>query len=239
MTQARAFAGVAIAVVMASVMRPAFSANDLQYDIQDQRNAATFDQLIWQTRSCMNEGARAMLVQGARDSSTIARFVQNACGGPLAGFMTQTLQRPNAEVTAFVQAMAYDELNRIPGLSRSGSSSSPSQRPEKSAAYIISTFKNGQPIGTRKTEAAELRNAAIGLAGAFQDKAPSYERLVSVAKGMTAKDRCFNLLSGKVAIASIEASKLDASQNAEVFLKNSIASLEAVNSQTHVTCEMR
>ncbi len=213
------------------VMRPSFSADDLQYDIQDQRNAATFKQLIWQTRSCMNEGAQAMLVQGARDSSTIATFVQNTCGNSLAGFMGQTLQRPTAEVGAFIQAMAYDELNQIPGLSRPGSAASPLQRPEKSTAFIISTFKNGQPMGTRKTEAAEFRNAAIGLVSTFQDKTPSYERLVSVAKSMAAKDRCFNLLSSKFAIASVEAGIVDASQNAEMFLKNSVASLEAVNSQ--------
>ena len=108
------------------------------------------------------------------------------------------------------------------------------------SAITISTFKNGQPLGMRKTEAAELRNAAIMLAGVFQESTtPSYERLVTVAKGMTAKDRCFNLFSSRVAIASIEAGMLDASQNAEVFLKSSISSLEAINSQTQVTCEMR
>ena len=108
-----------------------------------------------------------------------------------------------------------------------------------STVYTISTFKSGQPIGTRKIKAAELRNAAIAMTSTFQEKTPSYELLVSVAKGMTAKDRCLNLYSSRVAMASIEAGMLDTSQNAEEFLKNSISSIEAVNSQTQVTCEMR
>lgn len=108
-----------------------------------------------------------------------------------------------------------------------------------STAYTISTFKNGQPIGTRKVNAVELRNAAIAMTSAFKDKIPSYDLLVSVAKGMTAKDRCFNLYSSRVALASVEGGILDASANAEGFLKNSIVSIEEVNSKTQVTCEMR
>lgn len=107
------------------------------------------------------------------------------------------------------------------------------------STYTIVTLKSGQSIGTRKTEAAELRNAAIALTEAFPENVPGYENLLSVAKGMTAKDRCFNLFSSRVAMALIEADMLDASQNAEAFLKNSISSLEAVNSQTEITCEMR
>ena len=108
-----------------------------------------------------------------------------------------------------------------------------------STAYTISTFKNGQPIGTREVSAVDLRNAAKHLTSAFQEQMPSYERLISVAKGMTAIDRCFNLFSSRVALASVKAGMLDASANAEGFLENSITSIEKVNSQTLVTCEMR
>ena len=154
------------------------------------------------------------------------------------GFMTQTLQRPKTEIVAFIQAMAYDELNRIPGVSPSNSLPKPGRHTEKSTAYIISILKNGQEIGTRKTEATELHNAAIALASVFREKASSYERLVAAAKGMTAKDRCFNLFSSKVAMASIEAGMLEASQNAQMFFKISISALDAVNNKTQVTCEM-
>lgn len=108
-----------------------------------------------------------------------------------------------------------------------------------STAYTISTFKNGQPIGTRKVNVVELRNAAIALTSVFQDRIPSYDQLVSTAKSMTAKDRCFNLYSSRVALASVEGGILDASANAEEFLKNSIISIGEVNGQTQVTCEMR
>lgn len=105
--------------------------------------------------------------------------------------------------------------------------------------YTISTFKNGQQIGTRKVNAVELRNATIAMTSAFQDRLPSYDLLVNVAKGMTAKDRCFNLYSSKVALASVEGGMLDASANAEGFLKSSIDSIGEVNSLTQVTCELR
>lgn len=100
----------------------------------------------------------------------------------------------------------------------------------------ITTSKNGQVIGVRKVTGDELRNSAVVLSTAFQERAPTYEHLLNVAKGMNAKDRCFNLFSSKVTLASIAAGKLDASQNAEAFLKGSISSLEAVNSQTQVKC---
>lgn len=105
--------------------------------------------------------------------------------------------------------------------------------------YTIFTFKNGQQIGARKVKPVELRNAAIAITDAFQERIPPYEHMVKVAKGMTAKDRCFNLFSSKIALTSIEAGKLDASQYAQDFLSGSVSSIESVNSQTQVTCEMR
>jgi hypothetical protein len=52
----------------------------------------------------MNEGARALLTQGVRDSTTITASVQRTCGGPLWDYMTKSLQRPDSEATAFCQA---------------------------------------------------------------------------------------------------------------------------------------
>jgi hypothetical protein len=105
--------------------------------------------------------------------------------------------------------------------------------------YTISTFKNGQAIGVREVNPDELRNASIALVSHFKDRIPSYGQLVSVANGMTAKERCFNLYSSRVALGSIESGMLDASANAEEFLKNSIVSIEEVNSKTQVMCEMK
>ena len=105
--------------------------------------------------------------------------------------------------------------------------------------YTIATFKNGQPIATRDVEPIELRHAAIALTTAFKDQTPSYALLVSAAKDMTAKDRCFNLYSSRAAMTSVVSGMLDASSNAKEFLKNSIASIEKVNNQTQITCELR
>lgn len=108
-----------------------------------------------------------------------------------------------------------------------------------SISYVISTFKNGQLIGTRKVNIVELRNAASTLSSAFQNEPPEYEQLLAVAKAMTAQDRCFNLYASRTALASVEAGIFDASANSEEFLKNSIASIEEINSYTQVTCAMR
>ena len=103
----------------------------------------------------------------------------------------------------------------------------------------ILTLKNGQQIGARNVYPAELRNAAIALTSAFNDQPPSYARLLSVAESMSAKDRCFNLFSSRFAFASIDGGLLDASANTENFLKNSIKTIEDVNSRTQVTCKMK
>ena len=106
-------------------------------------------------------------------------------------------------------------------------------------SYTIYTFKNGMRLGTRIVTVVELRESAAFLTTRFQDQSPSYLRLVTVAKSMTAKDRCFNLYSSRSTLAAVQAGMLDASPNAEEFLKNSAASIDEVNRQTQVTCEMR
>ena len=105
--------------------------------------------------------------------------------------------------------------------------------------YTIFTFKNGQRLGARVVKPIELRNAAVGMTTAFREAKPSYAVLLDVAKSMTAKDRCFNLFSSRIALASASSGLLDVSANAEEFLKNSVASIEEVNGQTQVACEMR
>lgn len=116
---------------------------------------------------------------------------------------------------------------------------SASQATASPPTYTIVTLKNGQEIGTRNIAAIELRNATSALVEAFQEQPPSYAVLLSIAKGMTAKTRCFNLYGSRIALASIESGKIDASANAEEFLKGSITSIEQVNAQTQITCEMR
>lgn len=107
------------------------------------------------------------------------------------------------------------------------------------STYTISTFKNDQIIGTRKVNEVELLSMAIGFTSEFKAQTSSYDLHLRVAKGMTAKERCFNLYTSRVALASVEAGVLDASANAERFIRNFITSIEEVNTQTQVVCEMR
>lgn len=105
--------------------------------------------------------------------------------------------------------------------------------------YTIVTFKNGHEIGKRTVRIVDLHNAARALISAFNDRTPDFGLLVGVAKSMPAKDRCFNLFSSRVALASVQAGIFDTSANSEDFLNKSIRSIEEVNSQTQVTCDMK
>ena len=107
----------AIATVFLAAAGPAMSA-DLKFDQKEADEDSTFRQMTIQTRDCMNESARAMLRLGERESERVVAFQLQACGGPLTEYMTSTLGRPTAQVASYARALAYDELNRIPGLSK-------------------------------------------------------------------------------------------------------------------------
>ena len=76
----------------------------------------TFRELVWQVRSCMNESARALRIQGFTDRQQLVVFAQNVCGPHLEGYMTKTLGRPPTETKAFVASLAYQEVNRVIGV---------------------------------------------------------------------------------------------------------------------------
>src|SRR5258708_33694404 len=104
---------------------PAIAADDLQYNLTEAQKSATFKNMVWETRACMNEFTRSLLLFGNRDSKVIVGRVVEQCGGrpenpgSLSSYMTHILQQPEDVVTAYVRALAYDELNSIPGLKRS------------------------------------------------------------------------------------------------------------------------
>jgi hypothetical protein len=220
------------------------TAADINFDQQAANNEVARRQLVEQTRRCTNESAQAMLRMGQRDGDAITMFQLQACAGPLVEFMDETLHRPRRDAINLVMKMANIELAKVLG------SSSPAPEPSHPKAgatrveadasgFTISTFKSGQKIGVRKVKPQELRNAATTLVTVFQNQTPSYSRLIDVAKGMTARDRCFNLYGSRVALASVKSGKLDSSANAEEFLANSISTIEAVNTETQVTCKMQ
>jgi len=97
---------------------PAIAADDLQYDNLETQKAAMLKEATWNARSCMRGWAEAMLLQGSRSSEEIIEHGV-ACGRPLKHYMINSLQQPEDVVTAYIRALAYDELDRIPGLKRS------------------------------------------------------------------------------------------------------------------------
>jgi hypothetical protein len=105
--------------------------------------------------------------------------------------------------------------------------------------YIISSFKNGQKIGARKTTGQELRDGAVFAANQFKGQTVGYESHLVIARTLDAKSRCYNLFSFRIAAASIEAGFIDTSMLAEQFFKNGISAIESVNSTTKVSCTMK
>ena len=203
------------------------------------QRSVSLDDLLLGTRLCMREAISTLLVQGVRDSGEIITFALSVCGDGLTDFMRTTMQRPAAEVAVFVEGIAYKELERFPGLVRSGSLPTMPRQRENSDIYIISTFKSGQAIDVRRADVAQLRDAAFAMTNALQKNTPSREQLLNAAKATPEKDRCFNLHSSMVALASIDAGTLDALQKTRELLRNSISSIEAVNSEAKINCEMR
>lgn len=100
-------------------------ANDLRYDWLSGQQQVLLREWIWQARACMSDGVRSRLMAGVRDSNEIVDWVVKPCGGHLQNYLTQGLGRPAEEATAFIRSLAYDELNRVPGVSRT----TPEKRP--------------------------------------------------------------------------------------------------------------
>lgn len=90
--------------------RPTAS-RELNYDVQEERNAELLRVSAAQAAACMREGSVAQLRQGIRDREAIQAWTAAVCGGPLFSFMTKQLGRPAAEVNAYVNALAGQALN--------------------------------------------------------------------------------------------------------------------------------
>lgn len=92
------------------------SKDDVQFNLEEEKDAERFNSFVFETRLCMSESSKGMLSQGVRDSTEIVKFSMGACSNPLSSFMKNNLHRPAGEVDAFITAIAYDELKNIPGL---------------------------------------------------------------------------------------------------------------------------
>lgn len=86
-----------------------------QQALQEWQKEEMFKNAILDTRLCMREGARSMLLTGQRDRDGTANWMQSVCGPQLLQVM-EIIGRPQKEATAFVKAMAYQEVNTYPEL---------------------------------------------------------------------------------------------------------------------------
>ena len=95
---------------------PARRAGDLKYDPDEAQHEAMFNQLAASTGVCMNEGERAMLQRGVRESEQLALQAGALCGGPMRKFMMETLKMSENDATTMLYALAVKQMALIPGL---------------------------------------------------------------------------------------------------------------------------
>ena len=141
------------------------AADDLKYDPREAQEAVFFDQQISQARFCMRDAIRAVLMQGERESKRIVGFATQVCGSSLRTYMTQHLRRPEKEVDAFLQAMAYRELDRVPGLERSTSQPGGTPKPSARASLAPKREKeiSAEEMNRKGYDADEKKNYAEAI----------------------------------------------------------------------------
>lgn len=103
--------GFALAVVLTSMV---VKADDNM--VRDMRNEHILRKAQADTRGCMYDSVRMLVTQGIRDNTYIANWAANACGLPMHVAASIIKEFPKDTVNAMLVAMAYDEMQRIPGL---------------------------------------------------------------------------------------------------------------------------
>jgi hypothetical protein len=93
-------------------------ADDLSYNWLAVQQNEILREWIWQARICMSDYAQSLLMAGARDSEKLVDQLVPPCGGHLQNVLTQGMGVPADTARIYIRAMAYDALNRIPGLSQ-------------------------------------------------------------------------------------------------------------------------
>lgn len=82
----------------------------------DVRNAQALRQVDADTRVCVHDAVKVLVMQGARDSEDIANFAVSSCGGPMRAFAASVKEWPKDTVNPMLRAMAYNEMLKFPGL---------------------------------------------------------------------------------------------------------------------------
>lgn len=82
----------------------------------DARNAEVLRELDAQTRVCVHDAVKVLVMQGARENEDIANFAISSCGGPMRRFAASVKEWPRDTVNPMLRAMAYGEMAKIPGL---------------------------------------------------------------------------------------------------------------------------
>ena len=90
---------------------PPNTSDNIQYDPKKADAAAAFTTIDDNTRECMHNSNLLGLRQGVRSKETIVAMTVRFCGSALTPILKQNGES-DTEVQAYLEAMAYDELNK-------------------------------------------------------------------------------------------------------------------------------
>src|SRR5258706_4552806 len=91
---------------------------DLQYDQRGAMEEQLYNEAVLRTRNCMRGIGQAQLSTGTRDQEQIVFNMARLCGLDIRNVVANFMHRPDLipSTDAFIVALAYRELGRIPGV---------------------------------------------------------------------------------------------------------------------------
>ncbi|BCM25158.1 hypothetical protein [Methyloradius palustris] len=118
-------------------------AEDLQYNRDENVQAEMLNRADIKARYCMHTTAEAFLANGMRDQQNIVDNLVKVCGGQMKVVYAH-FQLQGAElVDDYLVAMAYDELNSIPGVKLASSQT----KKTTNQTYAGTNGVNRKPMG--------------------------------------------------------------------------------------------
>ncbi|MEP7101912.1 MAG: hypothetical protein ABI781_15485, partial [Burkholderiales bacterium] len=93
---------------------------DIEFNAGDWMQREQYGRLMAETRGCLREYVESRLLLGSRNSKEIVDAATNTCGGaleknPTIVAMASTAKDPASMARQLVRALAYQQLNAVPG----------------------------------------------------------------------------------------------------------------------------
>ncbi len=142
---------------------------DLQYDPDEQRNAAMLDQLTAAAKDCMHNGTVTALAQGVRDSQVIVARTAPICGSVLMNYLTKKGHMTPNQAATYVMGLANDALNTVPGLKSVKPQAQSTVTPPSAAAPSSASSKPSTAPRAKLTWGQTVRLTGLVSVGHYMD----------------------------------------------------------------------